>query len=407
MNKILGFSLCTLILLSSCKPTDKGPGSSAADEAFYNQIQEKLILAQAGDVIEIPEGVFELDRPLSLEGIANVTIKGAGMDKTILSFKMQKVGAEGIRITADSVTISDLTVQDTKGDGIKLQDCQGITLRNIRTTWSGGAKASNGGYGLYPVSSTNVLIDGCEASYASDAGIYVGQCHQVVVRNCYAFKNVAGIEIENCINSEVYGNKAMQNTGGILVFDLPDLPQVNGHSCRVYDNKIIENNHKNFAPAGNIVGTVPPGTGILMLAAKRVEIFNNEIIGHKTMGTTISSYHVTEKPWNDKNYDPFSYDIYIHDNTYERKKALPDLTKDFGKMINLLFKGKPQDIIYDGILNPAHGDGTNPMNICIQQNPEGLRFANVDAANEFDNVQKDLGVYNCVGVKLDEVKLAF
>ena len=404
MNKIVVLSFCISICLVGCQ-SGENPGNVSIDESFYNQIQEKLILAQPGDLIELPEGQFELDRPLSLDGIANVTIKGAGMDKTILSFKGQKVGAEGLRVTADSVTISDLTVQDTKGDAIKLQDCKGITLRNIKTTWSGGAKASNGGYGLYPVSSTNVLVERCEASYASDAGIYVGQCKNVIVRNSYAHENVAGIEIENCVNSEVYGNKAEKNTGGILVFDLPDLPQVNGHSCKVYDNVIIENNHKNFAPEGNIVGTVPPGTGIILLAAKRVEIYNNEIRGHKTMGTTVASYYITEKPWNDENYDPYSYDIYIHDNTYERKKALPDLTKDFGKLINVLFKGKPQDIVYDGILNPDHGDGINPMNICIQQSGEEVRFANVDAANDFDNVQKDLAPYSCNGIQLEDVKL--
>jgi hypothetical protein len=38
-----------------------------------------------GDVIEIPEGKFHVDRTLSL--IANgVTIRGKGMDKSILSF---------------------------------------------------------------------------------------------------------------------------------------------------------------------------------------------------------------------------------------------------------------------------------------------------------------------------------
>lgn len=404
MKKLLTATFLLSFALWNCQ-SNQEPGPVPVDEGFYNQLQEKLILAEPGDVIEIPEGQYELDRPLSLDGISNITIKGAGMDKTILSFRMQKVGAEGLRVTADSVTIADLTIQDTKGDAVKLQDCQGITLRNIKTTWSGGASEENGGYGLYPVSSTNVLVEGCEASYASDAGIYVGQCKNVVVRNCYAHENVAGIEIENCVNSEVYDNRSEHNTGGILVFDLPDLPQVNGHSCRVYSNKIIENNHKNFAPEGNIVGTVPPGTGIILLAAKKVEIFDNEIIGHKTMGTTVSSYHITEKPWNDQNYDPYSYDIYIHDNTYQRKKAIPDLSKDFGKLINVLFPGKPQDIIYDGILNPNYGDGANPMNICIQQNPEELRFANVDAANDFDNVQKDLAPYNCNGFEMEEVKL--
>jgi hypothetical protein len=74
--------------------------------------------------------------------------------------------------------------------------CTGVTLIQLKTTWSDGPDESNGGYGLYPVACKNVLIDSCEASFASDAGIYVGQSQDVIVRNCYAYGNVAGIEIE-------------------------------------------------------------------------------------------------------------------------------------------------------------------------------------------------------------------
>lgn len=391
---LLLLSLC--LLQFSCQNTSTPPPPEAINEALYAQLQEKLITAKPGDVIEIPEGKFEFDRPLSLDGISGITIKGAGMDKTTLSFLGQKVGAEGLKITADAITIQDLTVQDTKGDCIKLQDCKGVVLKNVKTTWSGGAKASNGGYGLYPVACEDVLIEDCIASYASDAGIYVGQSKNIIVRNCTAHDNVAGIEIENCINSEVYDNVAKNNTGGILVFDLPDLPQTNGHSCKVYRNKVIDNNHKNFAPEGNIVGIVPPGTGIILLAAKGVEIYENEIIGHKTIGTAIASYYITENEWKDEAYDPYTYDIYIHDNTFQRKKAIPDLSKKFGKLVNLLFPGTSQDILYDGITDSERG-GDNPMNICIQEEEPELNFANIDAANDFDNVDKNLGPYNCEG----------
>jgi parallel beta-helix repeat protein len=379
-----------LLLFYSCQESEV-----STDQEFYEKLQLQLINAEPGAVIEIPAGTFYLDRPLSLDGVSNVTIRGAGMDRSILSFKNQKAGAEGLRITADSVTIEDLTVMDTKGDAIKAQDCNTITFRRINTSWSDGAKASNGGYGLYPVSSQNVLIDSCLASYASDAGIYVGQCTGVTVRNCLAYENVAGIEIENCTNAVVHDNISRGNTGGILVFDLPGLPAGNGYNCKIYNNLIEENNHKNFAPEGNIVGIVPPGTGIILLAAKGVEIYQNQIIGHKTIGLAIASYHITEMDWEDGQYNPYTYDVYIHQNRFERKRALPDLSKDFGKLVNYLFPGKPQDIIYDGILDSQREGQENPMNICIQQEAEGLRFAQVDAAHDFENVRQDVGDYDC------------
>ena len=44
---------------------------------------------------------------------------------------------------------------------------------------------------------------------ASDAGIYVGQSSQVVVRTSRAERNVAGFELENTKGAELYDNEAM------------------------------------------------------------------------------------------------------------------------------------------------------------------------------------------------------
>lgn len=379
-------------VFQSCQSPKESPVKIDTD--IYAEIQQALLDAEPGDTVFFPKGKFEFDRPLSLEGVENVTLLGAGMDATILSFKGQKTGAEGLRITADQVVLQDFTVVDSKGDAIKLIDCDGITIRSVKTTWSGGSLESNGGYGLYPVSSKNVLIEKCEAWFASDAGIYVGQCEDVIVRNNLASGNVAGIEIENCIRSTVYQNTAEGNTGGILIFNLPDLPAGNGKEAKIFQNIIRGNNLKNFAPAGNIVASVPPGTGIILLAAEEVEIFNNEIIDHKTMGVSIASYSIFDLPWEDQEFDPFTKSVTLFNNTYQRKKTLPDFTSDFGRMINFLFPGKPQDIIYDGIF-PEGTEGVNPMKICINEKQDDLRFAAVDFAHEFDNVNQNISDFAC------------
>lgn len=400
-NKIIIMKLKVMIVvlfamasLTNCKQ-EVDTSSIEVNTDVYNEIQEKLIDAKAGDVIEIPEGKFEFDRPLSLDGVANVTIKGAGMNKTILSFAKQQAGAEGLKITADSVTIEDLTVQDTKGDAIKMQDCNGITVRNVKTTWTNGALATNGGYGLYPVASRNVLVENCEASYASDAGIYVGQSTNVIVQNSYAHHNVAGIEIENCTNAIVKKCKAEENSGGVLVFDLPDLPAGNGSNCVITENEIINNNLKNFSPEGNMVAIVPPGSGIILLAAKNVDVFKNNIKGHKTVGAAIASFHITQRKWKDESYDPFTHDIHIHDNVFERKGgvSVPDMSKEFGQMISYYCNAKQQDIVYDGIFKKD--EGKNPMNLCIEESNEDLRFVNVDAGNDFKNISKEIANFSC------------
>ena len=267
-----------------------------AQADFEKKLQTKLIMAEDGDVINIEAGKFLLTKSLSLDGKKNITIRGKGIDKTVLNFKAQTQGAEGIRITnCENIILEDFTAEDSKGDLIKTMHVKGITFRRLKTAWTGKPSPTNGSYGLYPVLCEKVLIDSCIAIGASDAGIYVGQSKYITVRNCTAFQNVAGIEIENSLYADVYNNVAEGNTGGILVFDLPDLIQKKGGFVRVYNNLIKENNLANFAPKGNIVGNVPKGTGMMVLATSQVEIFDNKILNHSTVGVAIISYFMTEK----------------------------------------------------------------------------------------------------------------
>lgn len=108
-------------------------------------------MAEDNSVIEIPEGYYKFTSSLSLEGKNNVTIKGAGKDKTYLSFAGQTEGAEGIRANnCTKITIEGLTIWDAKGDAIKTQEVNGLTSRNVRTEWTRGPHESNGSYGFTP-----------------------------------------------------------------------------------------------------------------------------------------------------------------------------------------------------------------------------------------------------------------
>ena len=364
-----------------------------AQKDIQKRIQTQLIEAEDNTTIEIPEGTFQFDASLSLDGKKNVTIKGAGTDKTILNFKGQLSGAEGIKITnASNITLQDLTVQNTKGDGIKAQLVEGITFKNVKAEWTNGGSTSNGGYGLYPVQCTNVLIDNCAAVGASDAGIYVGQSKHIIVRYSKAYQNVAGIEIENSWYADVYENEAFNNTGGILVFDLPDLIQKEGGYVRVFKNKIVDNNHINFAPKGNTVGKVPQGTGVMILATRNVEVFDNRIVNNISAGTAIVSYYITENPINDKSYKPFPSNIYIHDNFYERPNVKATSKGRLGKMykFKLRFGKNVPHILYDGIEDSSMKD----RKICLRNN-QNASFANIDAGNKFKNKSRDMKPYEC------------
>lgn len=329
------------------------PGANAQEE-----VQTALIKAKPGDVIELDEGTFDFTKGLSLT-VDGVTLKGKGMDKTILSFKKQDEGKEGLIVNRSDFVIEDLTIQDTKGNATKVTGGKNITYRNFKAEWTGEPKASNGAYGVYPVQCEDVLVEGCVVIGASDAGIYVGQSTNVVVRKCKAMKNVAGIEIENCVNADVYDNEATDNAGGLLVFDLPDLQLKNGKNVYVHDNNVHGNNHANFAAPGNMVADVAPGTGMMVMATDHVQLAKNTVKDNQTYGLMVISYLITGRPIQDKNYDPYPEAVYAHDNTFEGNGKAP--AGERAKALAVLLGMPMPEIIYDGWLNPKEiKDGKLP-----------------------------------------------
>ena len=308
------------------------------------RLAEALILAEDGDTILLEAGRWNLTDGLSLDA-DGVTIRGAGPGQTVLSFKGQSGSGEGLLVTSDRVVLEDFAVEDTKGDGIKAKDSDQITMRNLRVEWTNGPDEKNGAYGLYPVSSKNVLIEDSVVRGASDAGIYVGQSQDIVVRNSLAEYNVAGIEIENSFRADVYGNTATHNTGGILIFDLPNLPQQGGHDIRIFDNDVMDNDTPNFAPEGNIVGIVPKGMGIMVMANRNVHVFGNRLSGNATTHMLIAAY---PEDYEDDKYMFVPRGVYIHGNTYGEGGNAPD-TGEVGKLISDITGEPVPDIVWDGV----------------------------------------------------------
>ena len=383
---------------------------TGSDREFQEALKTQLITAEAGTIIELPEGTFHLTDVLTLKA-DGVTIRGQGIDRSILSFAGQTSGSEGLQVQANDFTIEDLAIEDTRGDALKINGGKNITIRRVRTEWTNGPDEENGAYGIYPVQCENVLIEESVAIGASDAGIYVGQSRNIIVRNSRAEFNVAGIEIENSQYADVHDNVARNNTGGVLVFDLPDLPVQGGQNTRVFNNTIEENNTENFAPSGNIVARVPTGTGLMVMANDNIEIFGNTIRNHKTTNIIIVSYYLTENEITDENYDPVPEAIHIHDNQISGGGEDPTGGNSFQskKVITVLRLqlGTPfPDIMYDGILEGMElVDGRLPEDrrICIRNNGD-IDFANIDAANDFANVTRDLSAYDCSLPPLSEIQ---
>ncbi len=398
-----------LLLLAACS-RDAPPERDAGPSAFHKELQTRFINAKAGDVIDIPAGTYHLNRGLSLN-VSGVTVRGAGMDKTILSFKNQVQGAEGLLVNASDFTIEDLAIEDTPGDGLKVNEGRNIVIRRVRTEWTKGPDESNGAYGIYPVQTENVLVEECVAIASSDAGIYIGQSKNIVVRNNRAEFNVAGIEIENSFYADVYGNTVVNNTGGILVFNMPALPQL-GHSTRVYQNTISDNNTRNFAAEGTAVASVPAGSGVVVNSNDKVEIFDNDIANNNTANIIITSYFATgyfgqKEPA--PNYDPYPETIYVYGNRFSGGGASPD-GLDLKALKAYLFglSGHFPDILWDGYANPEKLDADGKLiasaAICVDNG--AAKVLNVDLGNDSKDVVVGDQQHACQHSKLPAVVLA-
>ncbi|KAA5803698.1 hypothetical protein F1654_07810 [Alkalicaulis satelles] len=390
-------ALIGALALAACGGQPEGRDTSDFDRDYQGVLHEALLDAEPGAVIEIPAGRFVFERGLSLSGVSGVTIRGAGMDETILSFAGQRQGAEGLLVSnSDNFTIENLAVEDTAGDAVKITGSDGVTIRGVRVEWTRGPSSENGAYGLYPVLSRNVLIEDSVAIGASDAGIYVGQSETIIVRNNRAEDNVAGIEIENSNNADVYGNVAVNNTGGILVFNMPNLPRP-GAGTRVFDNDVHDNNLANFGHAGTPVANVPAGTGILINANDDVEIFNNRLRNNRTAHVIISSGH--SSGFSDlgvsEDFDPYPERIHVHSNSYEGGGNNPDsIELQALRVMKFGPTGRMPPVMWDGFVNPARlVDGALPddLRICVTD----ADVINVDGPNGYANPQVGREAFDC------------
>ena len=344
------------------------PAAVSAEGDFAANLQTALIEARPGDTVRLPEGTFKLSTGLSLD-VDGVTVLGAGQDKTILDFSGQTGAGEGLLVTSDDVTLTGFGIRDTKGDGIKSKGADRIVYRDLTVDWSGEPDEGNGAYGVYPVESRDVLVENVTVRGASDAGIYVGQSHNIIVRNSLAEFNVAGIEIENSSNADVYGNITRDNTGGILVFDLPDLPVIGGHSTRIFNNQIVHNNTRNFAPPGNIVAGVPSGTGVIILANRNVHVFDNDFAENRSAHVLLIAY---TEPFTDERYNPLPRDVVVRNNRWsgggtDPQGMLAPLAEALG--------GTLPAIVSDGVTRWP-GAEAQAANLVIDEAPE-IGFVNL------------------------------
>jgi cytochrome c peroxidase len=285
-------------------------------------IQAGVDQAMPGDTVLVEPGVYHESVYIDTRGI---TMRGVVNGDERPWLDGEGVLSDGFNTTGDNFVIEGFGIRDYIGNGVLTTGAEHVVYRDLIIEHTGL-------YGIYPVESTDILIEFVSATGIADAALYVGQSRgPIVVRNNEVFGNVTGIEIENSTNADVSDNHVYDNSGGILVFLLPNNPSRVGYNTRVYNNIVENNNHPNFGAANTTVSKVPPGTGIMIMTADNTEVFNNTIRGNQTFGVAITSLYILYDRDTVFNLGPLPENNWIHDNTYENNGYDPQgMVKELG-----------------------------------------------------------------------------
>jgi parallel beta-helix repeat protein len=294
------------------------PTSAAAAKtltvAAGSTIQSTLDQAGPGDTVVVPSGLYHESVTVKAYGI---TLKGQGGGDARPVLDGENKFENGVLAIGGQFTIENMVFRNYTKNGVIVRGADSATFRDLVTE-------NTGEYGVFPVESANVLVERCMASGVSDTGIYVGQSRDIVIRDSEAFGNTSGVEIENSANALVEHNYVHDNSGGVLIFLLPEHVSKENHHNIVRNNRIENNNKPNTAPQEMIVSTVPVGTGVFIMAADDNEITGNQIVNNQSFGVAVAN--LTQALPKDTPFDVgiYSERNHIHGNTYSGNGGNPD-----------------------------------------------------------------------------------
>jgi parallel beta-helix repeat protein len=392
---------------------DFAPGQEQAIQDAVNTLVECSTLRFAGGTYNFNNAITVRAKGVSLIGAGKGTKGGltGNATSTVFVFTGAVANTNGVDHVGDWFTIRGLALINAKKDALRIESSTNVKIQQVRTEWAAQNDPNNGKYGIYPVKSSNVLVEDCEAYNAADAGIYVGQTTRAIVRRNVAKQNVAGIEIENTKFADVYGNTAEDNTTGLVVFDLPGNP-ISGTDIKVFNNTIINNNRPNFAAisaSSSTVSQVPAGTGTFVLASRRVEVTTNTYQNNNSVDfALLSGLAIEPDPtkWGAGGFNFNSSDVWVHTNTFvggsgdsvDNGAPSPTL-RPLGVLFTAVYQtqaalvpdgGVVEAVVWDGI-DPAGADNfTNDVNLCVGANTMPAGVIDVVADLNFPGVTAKL-----------------
>lgn len=190
-------------------PSRAGEGRTLNVPADYPRLEDAIAASTAGDVILLAAGTYPGDVEVP-EDKGGITIRG--VDRNTVIFDGENIRKNAIDVTADDVTLENMSAHDFVENGFYWDGVEGFAGRYL-TVWNVGL------YAIYAIESRDGVMEQSYASGAADAAFYIGECNpcDTVVRNVTATLSAVGYSGTNAGGNLIIEDSRFENNGvGIL-----------------------------------------------------------------------------------------------------------------------------------------------------------------------------------------------
>ena len=205
----LAVASLVVVLAAGAPPSRAGSGRTLNVPADFATVEAAIDASTPGDVILLAAGTYPGDVEVP-EDKGGITIRG--VDRNTVVFDGENVRKNAIDVTADGVTLENMSAHDFVENGFYWDGVEGFAGRYL-TVWNVGL------YAIYAISSRDGIMEHSYASGAADAAFYIGECNpcDTIVRNVTAVLSAVGYSGTNAGgNLVIEDSRFERNSVGIL-----------------------------------------------------------------------------------------------------------------------------------------------------------------------------------------------
>lgn len=277
---LLNFASLLIIFLMMLTPI-QNVRAQANMVVVSTTIQAAVDAANPGDTVRVPPGtyhenVFVTKDNITIEGSQGVVLDGTGLTGSGITVRSSTplVRINGFRL-------SGLRIQNYVRNGVILSRVDNYQIDH-------GVYINNNAYGIFPIRSTNGLIEFNQVSGSDDTGIYIGQSSGAVISKNLITDCTVGINVEVSSNITVQDNKVMDNTIGMAAFVLPGLSVTQTTNVQINSNLFAHNNRSNpVTEPADILSQLPSGVGLLIFGADYGTVTGNKVVDNNSAGIAV------------------------------------------------------------------------------------------------------------------------